>query len=112
MAGRIDDFARDVQSVLWLGLLLATTGCVSHHATVIAPEGVAYRNGQWFDGKQFQRVDFFVTGTTLTFRQPARVTAEVDIAGGYVLPPFAEAFIYPISLIIRPGQMKPKRSKK
>jgi hypothetical protein len=51
-----------------------------------------FTNGYWFDGTHFVQGDFYVEGTTLT-RHPKerRSYAEVDLHGGYVVPPYGDA---------------------
>jgi hypothetical protein len=48
-------------------------------------------NGQWFDGKKFQRQTFYSVGGILTKRRPSKVDETIDLADGFVVPPFAEA---------------------
>jgi hypothetical protein len=50
-----------------------------------------FTNGQWFDGKTFKRRVFYSSGGMLTDKKPRRVDETVDLGGGYVVPPFAEA---------------------
>ena len=52
---------------------------------------VAFTNGRWFDGRLFpQRTVYSVDGA-LTFVPPTRIDSVVDLAGPWVVPPFAEA---------------------
>ena len=51
---------------------------------------VEFRNGRWFDGSGFSRGDRFSVDGILSVSKPARIDATVDLAGGYVVPPFAE----------------------
>lgn len=50
-------------------------------------------NGRWFDGDRFAPRTAFIVEGRLSFREPApaRVDSVVDLAGRYVIPPFAEA---------------------
>jgi hypothetical protein len=71
--------------------------CASRPIGNPAPKGprlpvsaVEFRNGRWFDGSRFsQRVLFSVDGV-LSASRPARIGSVVDLAGGFVVPPFAE----------------------
>ncbi|SMB93084.1 amidohydrolase [Hymenobacter roseosalivarius DSM 11622] len=49
------------------------------------------RNGQWFDGKRFQKRVFYVKDGLLQRSRPAHVDTVVDLRGQWVIPPFAEA---------------------
>ncbi|MCC6139623.1 MAG: hypothetical protein IT389_03285 [Nitrospira sp.] len=51
----------------------------------------AFVNGQWFDGQQFQATTFYTVDGRLTTTKPALVDEQVDLHGGFVVPPFGEA---------------------
>lgn len=55
--------------------------------------GKVYRfvNGRWFDGSDFQRRTLYAVNGVFTAEAPARVDETIDLADGYVVPPFAEA---------------------
>jgi len=81
-----------------LGLTLAIVSCAAPPARgpggappASTASSIELRNGRWFDGKQFSpaRTMYAVDGR-LTAARPARVHAVRDLAGGYVVPPFAE----------------------
>ncbi len=81
-----------VSTYIFVTVFCATliTGCST--ASLTGNDiGIAYRNGFWFDGQKFQRGDFYVKEKLLSFQPPRAVVETVDLAGGYVLPPFAEA---------------------
>ena len=48
-------------------------------------------NGQWFDGKNFQRQTFYAVDGVLTKRRPPKIDETIDLQRGFVIPPFAEA---------------------
>jgi hypothetical protein len=48
-------------------------------------------NGQWFEGKGFRQRTFYAAGGILSQKKPRIVDEIVDLAGGYVIPPFADA---------------------
>ena len=57
------------------------------------PPSTAYEfvNGQWFDGQKFRRRKFYSTKGVLTAKKPVAKASIIDLAGGYVIPPFGEA---------------------
>lgn len=83
-------------SLLWL----LPAGCARNVAdTDVVAAGrlpgdaraLAFTGGRWFNGASFEeRIAYAVNGT-LTFARPARVDSTLDLAGGYVIPPFGEA---------------------
>ena len=48
-------------------------------------------NGRWFNGANFTAKDFYSVGGFLTSSKPIEVDSVIDLAGKYVVPPFAEA---------------------
>ncbi|NOT07035.1 MAG: amidohydrolase family protein [Gemmatimonadales bacterium] len=52
---------------------------------------VEYRNGRWWTGEGFESRTMYSAAGVLRFRAPASVDSVIDLAGGYVIPPFAEA---------------------
>ncbi len=49
-------------------------------------------NGLWFDGTKFVATDFYVEGKFLTHHpHERRAYAEVDLHGGFVVPPYGDA---------------------
>ena len=55
------------------------------------PETVAWRNGAWFDGTGFRRVDVYSVGDRLTLKTPSKVDRTVDLTGRFVTGAFGEA---------------------
>ncbi|ULA64141.1 MAG: hypothetical protein LZF86_110842 [Nitrospira sp.] len=51
----------------------------------------AFINGQWFDGQTFQPATFYTVEGRLTREKPAIIDEQVDLNGGFVVPPFGEA---------------------
>jgi imidazolonepropionase-like amidohydrolase len=47
--------------------------------------------GNWFDGEKFVAQTVYSVDGVLRFTKPARVDETIDLAGGYVIPPFGEA---------------------
>lgn len=60
-------------------------------AAPLTPQGVEYRGGLWFDGSKFVPKTMYVVDGVFRTRAPARIDSVVDLAGGYVVPPFADA---------------------
>lgn len=48
-------------------------------------------NGQWFDGRHFQRQTFYSVNSILTKEKPDGIIETIDLSNGFVVPPFAEA---------------------
>jgi imidazolonepropionase-like amidohydrolase len=71
---------------------LRTISCtaVAQNAT---QTGSTYKliNGQWFDGKGFQRRTYYSVNGFLTQKRPQSVDEIIDLQNGYVVPPFADA---------------------
>jgi hypothetical protein len=52
---------------------------------------IEFTGGRWFDGRAFEsRTMYSVAGVLRTARPPA-IDSSIDLAGGYVVPPFGEA---------------------
>jgi imidazolonepropionase-like amidohydrolase len=51
----------------------------------------AFVNGNWFNGKNFKRKTFYSVNGVLTEKRPAKIDETIDLSGGYVVPPFADA---------------------
>jgi imidazolonepropionase-like amidohydrolase len=78
------------------GVLL--TACAGHSRTSRIPDvsaidaaPYALVNGRWFNGDSFVDRTVYVADGRLTFVRPAGVRGTLDLAGGYVIPPLAEA---------------------
>jgi len=52
---------------------------------------IAFTNGRWFDGETFQDRTAYSVDGSLSFARPSRIDRTVDLAGTWVIPPFAEA---------------------
>jgi hypothetical protein len=72
-------------------VLLLLGACGALRAQSPATHGVEYRGGRWFDGDRFVARTMYVVDGIFRVRPPARVDSVVDLAGGYVVPPFADA---------------------
>jgi imidazolonepropionase-like amidohydrolase len=89
-------------------LLVATAGCGAGPARVetaaseqrigapapslrVAGPSYAFVNGQWFTGTGFRRGTLYAVNGVFEDRPPARVDSTIDLAGGFVVPPFGDA---------------------
>ena len=78
-------------------LILAAAAGASTPAATAASRGepgqptLELAGGRWFDGQNFIERNWYAVGGRLTSKAPARVDAKVNLAGRYVIPPFAEA---------------------
>lgn len=50
-----------------------------------------YRGGKWFDGTAFVERPMYVVGSVFREQRPSRVDSVVNLDGGFVVPPFADA---------------------
>ncbi|MBI3790741.1 MAG: hypothetical protein HY275_07660 [Gemmatimonadetes bacterium] len=78
----------------WWILLLAS--CTAAPTPAPTPRGAGaptyeWRGGQWFDGTAFVSRTVWSAGGVLLDRAPSRVDSVIDLAGGFVVPPFGEA---------------------
>ncbi|HJU76137.1 MAG TPA: hypothetical protein VJ717_20520, partial [Gemmatimonadaceae bacterium] len=58
---------------------------------IVAGPSYEFRNGQWYDDGTFVRRTFYSVNGVLRDNAPARVDSVIDLAGGYVIPPFGDA---------------------
>src|SRR5687767_7735918 len=73
-------------------LLVVQAACsVATRSAPPADHGVAYVNGQWFDGTGFHRKTMYVANGVFVSTAPVTIDSTVDLAGGFVVPPFADA---------------------
>lgn len=70
--------------------VLLAAGCTTRGIGVTASSVTAYENAWWFTGTAFERRTMYVADGRFVTRPP-RIDAVVDLDGGYVVPPFAEA---------------------
>ena len=52
---------------------------------------IALTNGRWFDGTTFQPRTAYSVNGLFRFEKPARIDRTIDLAGAWIVPPFAEA---------------------
>ena len=78
-------------SILCLILPLQSTYVFSQTLSNSSHKNYKFVNGRWFDGKSFQPQTFYSVNGILTKKEPRGDIETVDLAGGFILPPFAEA---------------------
>jgi Amidohydrolase family len=78
-------------TTLTLCAIFAAACTTLHTGAPPAAHGVEYRNGQWFDGSTFVARTMFVADGVLRSTAPVHIDSVVDLANGYVVPPFADA---------------------
>jgi imidazolonepropionase-like amidohydrolase len=72
----------------------AASGCAVRPATLTrgaGPRVVAFTNGNWLGARGFEPGTRYVVDGRIAGARPSRVDTTVDLAGGYVTPPFGEA---------------------
>jgi imidazolonepropionase-like amidohydrolase len=52
---------------------------------------IEFTNGRWFNGRDFDARVMYVVNGVLQSRRPTVVDTTIDLQGGFVVPPFAEA---------------------
>lgn len=74
---------RLVLAVLGLNCAIAPTGA--------QPSAIAFTNGRWFNGRDFEPREMYAVNGVFQSRRPSAVDTTVDLQGGWVVPPFGEA---------------------
>jgi hypothetical protein len=57
----------------------------------LAQRATAFVNGRWFNGTGFADAVFYSVDGILRTQKPAQLDTTIDLKGGFVAPPFAEA---------------------
>ncbi len=52
---------------------------------------LAFTNGRWYDGRSFRQTTVYSVNGVLAFHRPQHIDESIDLHGGFVVPPFAEA---------------------
>lgn len=73
--------------IVLLSLTIAVFGSAAGAQTVPNTE---LRNGRWFDGTAFKPRTMYSVDGRFTSKKPAKIDESVDLAGLWVIPPFAE----------------------
>lgn len=89
-------------AVLCVAVGLAGCRIPAIGGAVRAEHGVEYRGGRWFDGTRFVSRTMYVADGVFLRTAPQRVDSVVDLAGGYVVPPFGDAHHHLVDPRIEP----------
>jgi imidazolonepropionase-like amidohydrolase len=55
------------------------------------PARLEFTNGRWFNGRDFDERAMYAVNGVFQSRRPTAVDTTIDLQGGFVVPPFAEA---------------------
>ncbi len=77
-----------------LGLLLCLIPVLQAQNTSKAYE---FRNGQWFNGKDFVKANWYTINGVLSKKAPSKVDSIIDLEGKWVIPPFGDAHCSSVS---------------
>lgn len=72
-------------------ILIALVLAVSLRAAAEPARTYAFTHGRWFDGTRFVTETVYAVDGALTRRRPPRIDRTLDLGGGFVIPPFADA---------------------
>ena len=76
----------------WLPFLSVVLALGGSSTQVARAQGSqAFINGQWFDGNGFRAGDRYIVDGVFSSTRPAKLDLTTDLAGAFVVPPFAEA---------------------
>ena len=73
-------------------------------------ENVALINGQWFEGKSFERKAMYSVNGLFTSRKPSRIDRTINLNDGWIVPPFADAHSHSFGLGISGADAKSARA--
>jgi hypothetical protein len=73
-------------------LLLFLAAIAQSLTAQTAPKTYEYRNGSWYNGKDFTPGTWYVVGGRLTKKAPAKIDSIVDLLDRWVVPPSADVF--------------------
>ncbi len=74
-----------------LSLLLALAITPRQTTDSVTTPTYQFIHGNWFDGQGFSRASFFSVNGILTSKRPPKIDKLFDLAGKYILPPYADA---------------------
>lgn len=64
---------------------------LDENQTLLTAKVYQFTGGLWFNGKEFKKRTFYSSNGVLTTTKPSKIDETIDLAGGYVVPPFGEA---------------------
>jgi hypothetical protein len=71
-------------------VLAAVIACNAPSYPTVSQHVTEYRGGRWFDGHAFVARAMWVVGARFAEASPGHVDEVVDLAGGFVVPPYAD----------------------
>ena len=83
--------------VLFLFLFYDNDAAIGQHNQGKKSKVYLFKNGKWFDGKDFVAKNFYTRNGLLTSNTPAYIDAVFDLQGKFVIPPFGEAHNHNVS---------------
>jgi hypothetical protein len=69
----------------------SSAGAAEPATTLFAGPSYELANGRWYTGSGFETRTYFAVNGVLESSRPAHVDSVIDLAGGYVVPPFGDA---------------------
>lgn len=76
---------------LHLMLLLVSACTTATQSNPGADHGIAFMGGKWFDGTRFVNKTMYIANGVFLGSAPAKIDSTIDLAGGFVVPPFGDA---------------------
>jgi imidazolonepropionase-like amidohydrolase len=92
-----------LSAALWL---LATVALGQGAPQTRSLENIELIDGQWFDGKSFERKLVYSVDGRFTFTKPTRIDRPIDLKGAWIVPPFADAHSHSFGLGIPGADLK------
>jgi len=86
--------------VIALAIFLAPAGLSQ------SPPNVALVNGNWFNGRSFETRTMYSVKGLFTGNKPEQVDRTLDLAGSWIVPPYAEAHNHNIGTGVEAGETK------
>lgn len=84
-------FRRHLPTTFFVVALSLAAACAHPSPAPAAAPVYELRNGRWLGAGGFQPGTRYSAGGRITTARPARVDSVMDLAGGWVIPPFGEA---------------------
>lgn len=75
---------------LLLLCLMCSDGIGQQVRSIEAGPIYLFKNGKWFDGKSFEKKDFYVENGFLTHQIHSKVDSTIDLSGKFIVPPYGE----------------------
>ena len=79
---------------LFLVFVIFTLGSVptiAQSESELVPENYRFINGNWFNGKTFEKKTFYSVKGIFSSKKPKRIDETVDLENAYIVPPFGDA---------------------